>query len=94
MFYFDPWPGPRNVWKNIKALKYASQSWTGHQPMHADQIRERGMIGTRAGIMPATGNCLIPQMQKPVASMIRPPQAEKSDSISGVVKGKIRAAAK
>lgn len=47
------------------------------------------MARNNAGIILATGKDLIPQIRKPVANMIRPPTAEKSAIISGVVNGKI-----
>ena len=40
------------------------------------------------------GNSLMPQMRKPVASMITPPQAEKSPCISGVNRPLINVAPK
>jgi len=42
------------------------------------------MTRIRDGSILATGNCLMLQMRKPVASIIKPPHAEKSASISGV----------
>lgn len=63
-------------------------------PTYAAHTHESGMTSNNAGIMLATGNCLMPQIRKPVASMISPPQAEKSASMSAVVSGMISVAPK
>lgn len=58
----------------------------------SDHRCENGMASTNAGSRLATGNGLMPQMRKPVASMMTPPTAEKSAIIAGVVMGRIQPA--
>ena len=57
------------------------------------QKEEMGITMNRAGSMFAMGKGLMPQILKPVANMMKPPTAEKSAIIVGVVMGMMAAPA-
>src|SRR5699024_12013262 len=62
------------------------------QAKNAVQAADIGIASARAGSILTTGNILIPQIRKPVATNSNPPTALKSPIIPGVVNGNIKAA--
>ena len=57
----------------------------GNQAKKWSQSRERGMEKMNAGSMLRMGNCMMPQVRRPVASMMNPPHPEKLSRRNGVV---------
>ena len=55
------------------------------QAKKCSQSRERGMEHRKAGSILRMGNCMMPQVRSPVASMMKPPHPEKLSSRKGVV---------
>ena len=74
----------KTVFPSEAVFRGTARNFVQNQPKKWSQSRERGMEHRKAGSMLRMGNCMMPQVRSPVASMMNPPQPEKLSSRKGV----------